>query len=78
MPANEQNQTDFIAMVLHEAAEHNFPFVINWVPIDYNKLIKKLPKELQDVATIWVHTGMLDKNLKPKPALSVWQEHLQN
>jgi len=76
--SSEANQKEFIGMILSQAQRHNFPFVINWVPIDFNKMLSKLPKEFRGIAKAWVHTGMLDEDKDEKPAFSeVWKQHLE-
>lgn len=74
-PATEEDQVKFVSDILNNAAKHKFPFVVNFVPIDFDALMKKLPEGM-DIANIWVHNGLLDSNHKAKPALAVWRQHL--
>lgn len=74
--SNQKDQTKFLEMIFRNAAEHDFVFVINWVPIDFDKMIPKIPAAFRGIAKAWVHSGLLDKNLKPKPAFKVWKAYL--
>ncbi len=76
LPSDEENQVAFLKMILENAQRHKFPFVINWVPIDFDPLIKKLPKEGREVAKAWVHSGLMTYKGKEKEALSTWKEYL--
>jgi hypothetical protein len=73
--ANEQDQSEFINFILSEANKNNFLFVINFVNIDYDKLLGKLPNEVKEVAKAWVNTGLVRSDYSPKPALSVWDAY---
>ncbi|TNE29359.1 MAG: hypothetical protein EP349_06625 [Alphaproteobacteria bacterium] len=76
LPSNKKTQTNFTAMILEQAAAHDFLFVINWVAIDFDAMIAKLPKSVRGIAKAWVHTGLLTKKKKPKPAFEVWKLYL--
>ena len=75
--SNQKDQAAFIDMILNNASKYNFAFVINWVPIDFDPMIKKLPKEFRGIAKAWVHTGLLNKKQKEKPAFKIWKKHLK-
>lgn len=74
--ASEGNQKEFVEMVLENAKKHNFAFVINWVAIDFDEMLLKLPSEFRAVAKAWVHTGLWDEDRDPRPAFKVWEEYL--
>lgn len=74
--SNPKSQSNFIAMIMDNAQTHNFVFVINWVGIDFDAMIPKLPKEARGIAKAWVHTGMLDKKKKKKKAFKIWRHYL--
>lgn len=76
LTSDEKNQDEFIKMILKNAQRHNFKFVINWVPIDFDPLVKKLPKEAREIAKAWVHTGLFTYDGKEKRALTTWQSYL--
>lgn len=75
--ASEKNQKEFMEMILSQAEKHNFLFVVNWLAIDFDEMLDKLPKEFAGLAKAWVHTGMLDKDFERKPAYEVWVRYLQ-
>lgn len=74
--ATEEDQNCFVNGILSHAARNNYPFVVNWVAVDFDPMIKKLPKPLGEVAKAWVHTGLQTAKGKDKPALEVWSEYL--
>ncbi|PCI55268.1 MAG: hypothetical protein COB36_06495 [Alphaproteobacteria bacterium] len=74
--ASENNQKAFVSMILSQAAKHNFVFVVHWLPIDFDAMLSKLPKEYSEIAKAWVHSGLVDKKMNKKPAYDVWQKHL--
>jgi len=75
--ATPKDQADFIELILRKAQELKFLFVINWLAIDYDKMLGKLPKPAREVAKAWVHTGMVTADGQEKPALAVWRRYLQ-
>ncbi len=75
--SSETNQKEFVRMILEQAAEHDFVFVIHWLTMDFDKMLPKFPKEYRSLAKAWVHSGLLDQNKKKKPAYRVWREHFE-
>ncbi|MCB1782825.1 MAG: hypothetical protein KDI13_02420 [Alphaproteobacteria bacterium] len=75
--ASKKNQKEFIEMILSQAAKHKFVFVINWVPIDFDEMLGKIPSEFASIAKAWVHTGLLDEDFDAKPAYEVWTSYLK-
>ena len=77
LKSNQKIQREFIQMLLTQGRKHDFPFIINWLAIDFNDMLPKLPSEAQELAKAWVHHGMLDSAHTPKQALRVWQRNVQ-
>lgn len=71
-----EDQKEYVSFILSEAAKHDFEFVINWVNIDYEKLLDKFPAEMKEIGKAWVYTGLVSADGNPKPALSVWDGFL--
>ncbi len=76
LPAFASTQADFVNMLLLNAEKLNFPFLINWVNIDYEGTLKELPRDVQELAKVWVYTGLQSYSGKPKPALEIWRRCL--
>jgi hypothetical protein len=73
-PGDEALQEAFLKDLLTFAKEDNYLFVVWFVPVDYEKLLEKLPdSDNTEAATIWVNAGLWDSNLNPKPAWNIWQ-----
>jgi hypothetical protein len=71
---NEALQEDFLKDLVQISQEAQYLFVIWFVPVDYEKLVAKLPDSNNaEAAKIWVNAGLFDSNLNPKPAWAVWQ-----
>lgn len=77
LKANEDDQKQFLAMLLKGATDEHMLFFNYFLAIDYDKLLSKLPTSVQEVARAWAHVGMEDQNYTPKPALSLWDEYLK-
>ena len=74
MQGSEELQRQFTRDIVRTAKEDDYLFVIWFVAIDYDRLYEKLPKNAAtEVYRLWQNIGLLDGNLKPKPA---WQEWL--
>jgi hypothetical protein len=73
-PGNEALQAAFLKDLIQIAKDDQYLFVIWFVPVDYEKLLEKLPDgDNKTAAYIWVNAGLLDSNLQPKPAWNIWQ-----
>jgi hypothetical protein len=76
LKGSEANQRQFIELLLDTANRDRYEFVTQFATTDFEKLCEKLPPPVDDLARIWAYTGMQTSNLKPKPALSVWDAYL--
>ena len=76
LPAFASTQADFVNMLLLNAENLDFPFLINWVNVDYEGTLEKLPGSVQELAKAWVYTGLESYSGKPKPALKIWRRCL--
>lgn len=74
---SEANQKQFVQLLLNTATRDRYQFVVLFATTDFDKLCEKLPKPINDLARIWAYTGLQTADLKPKPALAVWDEYLQ-
>ncbi len=77
LKASEADQKAFVTGLLAHATARGYPFVVNWLAIDFDPLLKRLPKEVREVASIFVHTGLQRADGRNKPALAVWDAYLQ-
>lgn len=74
-PGDEALQEAFLKDLIAFAKEDSYLFVIWFVPVDYEKLLGKLPDTANtEAAHIWVNAGLFDSNLNPKPAWELWQK----
>ncbi len=73
---SKKGQAEFLATLLEIGMQDQFVFVINWVNVDYNKMLDKLPWLLSQIAKSWVYDGLWDKDFQEKPALKIWQTYL--
>ncbi|MEM8776582.1 MAG: hypothetical protein AAGF53_16225 [Pseudomonadota bacterium] len=76
LPADEAGQARFVSGVLDYAVQNQVPFVVNWVAVDFDPMIKKLPSPMGEIAKAWVHTGLQDADGDDKAAASVWNSYL--
>ncbi len=81
LPATEYDQEDFVSYLLWAAAQYKFVFVINFVPIDYDRLYAQLAPSLpdpkmKDLWSMWISTGLADAKGRAKSALPDWDAWL--
>ncbi len=76
LPASEALQAEFIEGLLRHATAGRFPFVVNWVAIDFTPGLRRLPRSVREIAKAWVHTGLQSADGRDKPALGVWNAYL--
>jgi hypothetical protein len=73
-PGNPELQTAFLEDLIDEAVHERYLFVVWFVPVDYTKLLEKLGAmgAGAEWMKIWVHAGLFDAELRPKPVFEVW------
>lgn len=65
-----EKQLAFFQRLLDAAERHQFRFVINFVPADYDALCDAI--QCSDFARIWRDTGLWDEAGTGRPALDLW------
>ncbi|MEL6557023.1 MAG: glycosyl hydrolase 53 family protein [Bacteroidota bacterium] len=68
------SQTDYLEVLIENANNQAYEFIIWWAHRDYDALWETFPDELKDVGQIWRDTGLLDENGTERPAFTVWSE----
>lgn len=76
LPASEAEQKAFVSGLLQHATNNRFAFVVNWVAVDFDPGLKRLPRAVREIAKAWVYTGLQSSDGKDKPALAVWDAYL--
>lgn len=76
LPADEAGQSRFVAGILDYATRKQVPFVVNWVAIDFDPMIEKLPAPMDEIAKAWVHTGLQKADGRNKRALQIWDGYI--
>lgn len=66
------SQAAYLRDLIDTAQKENYAFVIWYLAIDYDKLYARL-SDPTGVNQIWRNIGLLDGELKPKPAWALWQ-----
>lgn len=64
-------QKDYASKLLENAQTLDVRTVVWWCPIDYDKLLEG--EDAIPAAYLWKDTGLYDGDLKPRPALEVWE-----
>ena len=72
-PGSETLQRDFLTDIVQITKRDSYLFVVWFISVDYDRLYEKMPSGSEGLL-LWMHAGLFDKNLNPKPALSVWQQ----
>jgi exo-beta-1,3-glucanase (GH17 family) len=69
-------QERYIQLLLNEAQQHEFRFIINFVLRDYDALWRQIGAN-EDLTIAWRDTGLYDEDGGERPALAVWREWLE-
>ncbi len=69
VPGSPEAQRDFMAFLMARAYEHDFQYVMNWVPRDYGDYYGA-----GIFARTWAYTGLVDTQGTPRPAWRVWED----
>ena len=72
LPGSDADQRLFTELLLKTAERDGYEFVINFAAIDSDRMVARLRPPLDDRARIWAYIGMQTSDLRPKPALAVW------
>jgi hypothetical protein len=74
--SDEAKQEQYIRLLLDEARQHDFRFIINFVLRDYDTLWQQIGGR-EDLTIAWRDTGLYDETGAERPALAVWRAALQ-
>lgn len=70
-------QKEYLEVLLENAQEHDYEFVIWWAHRDFDRLWEIFPDEVKDLGKIWRDTGLLDEDGIERVAYDVWQQALE-
>ncbi|MEO1013313.1 MAG: hypothetical protein AAFX53_18620 [Bacteroidota bacterium] len=73
---SETEQNNYLDVLLSNAQEHNYEFIVWWCHRDYDALWEVFPPELKDIGQLWRDTGLLDENGNPRLAMSTWEAYM--
>jgi hypothetical protein len=77
LSGSDADQQQFTELLLKSAARDRYEFLINFATTDFEKLVARLRPPQDDIARIWVFTGMQTSDKKPKPALALWNAYFR-
>ncbi len=69
-------QKEYLEVLLMNAYQNNYSFIIWWAYRDFDKLWATFPDEYKDLGKLWRDTGLLDENGNKRPAYTVWKDVL--
>lgn len=72
---SEADQKQYLELLLQTAQRDDYAFVINFATTDFERLCDRLSPPLDDIGRIFCYTGMQTSDLRPKPALAVWERY---
>lgn len=75
--SNPTEQKEYLEVLVSNAEDNGYLFIIWWAHRDYDALWETFPDEVKAIGQIWRDTGLLDENGTERPAFSVWQSYLQ-
>ena len=68
-------QAEYVRDLFEIADRDRYAFVIWFLAVDYDKLYAKMPAG-SEVMQLWRNIGLLDGELRPKPAWAIWQKEI--
>lgn len=77
LPATEDDQNEFIKIILRMSEEKKFIFVNNYFSMDFDSLLEKFLPGNASIASAWAHMGLFDGNGRAKKALTTWDEYFR-
>ncbi|QNL23156.1 glycosyl hydrolase 53 family protein [Hyphobacterium sp. CCMP332] len=70
---NPEEQDIYLQVLLHNAQQHNYEFVIWWAHRDFDELWETFLPDVKDLGQIWRDTGLLDEEGNERKAYDSWQ-----
>lgn len=77
MKGDAQLQAEYVGDLFEIARRDRYAFVIWFLAIDYDNLYARMPPG-SEVMQLWRNIGLLDGDLRPKPAWPIWQAGVSN
>jgi hypothetical protein len=71
-----EKQESFYRTLLDFSSRHQVAFVISFLHRDYDLLWDKIKGNSPEAFVVWRDCGLLDQEGTPRPAYSVWKQHL--
>ena len=66
------SQNDYLELLLENAGEQKYEFIIWWAHRDYDALWETFPVEVKDLGQIWRDTGLLDEDGNERSSFQTW------
>lgn len=73
LPSDACQQNDYLEVLLGNAQQERYEFVIWWTHRDYDELWNTFPEELKEIGGLWKDTGLLDENGEERVAFDTWK-----
>jgi len=74
LDGSPEKQLDYFERLIDAADRHQFRFVINFVPADYDAFCDAI--QCTDFSRLWRDTGLWDEAGNPRSALELWDDNL--
>jgi hypothetical protein len=69
----EAEQRDYMEKLLATAQRDRYSFVVNFASHDFEPLVARLPPDAQELAKVWVYTGLKRSDGSVKPVIETWR-----
>ena len=70
---NQCEQNEYLEVLLSNAQNQKYEYVIWWTHRDYNELWAEFPIEVRDIGKLWLSTGLMNEDGIEKKAYSTWK-----
>lgn len=75
---SEDDQAQYIDLLMRKGEELKFIFIVNWEAIDSDKLLEKFPAGLvRELGEIYAYLGLEKSDGTVKKALTIWDKYLK-
>ncbi len=77
IPGNACEQNSYMEILLENAQQRNYEYIIWWAHRDYNELWDTFPPEVKDLGEIWISNGIRNEDGAEKPSFLTWTKTLE-
>lgn len=78
MSGDEAGQLAYLEVLLEQAANQDYGFIVWWAHRDYDALWETFPAEVRDIGQLWRDTGLLNEGGVQRQSFNLWTNAFNN